>query len=258
MVKQMFSRQWILATLLVVVGLAILVRLGIWQLDRLESRRSFNARVSAQVTQPTLELQGDALNSDLTQMEYRPVTVTGVYDPSGEIALRNQYWNDQWGVHLVTPLKIAGSDQAILVDRGWIPGESYQTGDWSQYAEPGLVAVHGILRQSLSKAEMGSRSDPTPVPGTGQLKTWNFVNIPRLSEQIAEPLLPVYIQQAPAPGWERLPYRYQPELDLSEGPHLGYAIQWFVFAAILGLGYPFFIKRQEARREKEQKVNETA
>lgn len=258
MLKRMFSRQWLLATVLVLVGVAILIRLGIWQLDRLETRRAFNARVSAQVARPALELQGAALSADLTQMEYRPVTVTGIYDPGGEIALRNQYWNDQWGVHLVTPLKIAGSDQVILVDRGWIPGESYQSGDWSQYAEPGLVTVHGILRQSQSKAEMGSRSDPTPLPGAGPLKTWNFVNIPRLSEQVAQPLLPAYIQQAPDPARSSLPYRYQPELDLSEGPHLGYAIQWFIFAAILGIGYPFFIKRQDSRRQKEQKTDENA
>jgi surfeit locus 1 family protein len=258
MIKRIFSRQWLLATILVVVGVAILIRLGIWQLDRLHTRRIFNARVSAQIAQPTLELQGNALNADLTQMEYRPITVSGVYDPSGEIALRNQYWNDQWGVHLVTPLKISGSDQSILVDRGWIPGDSYQAGNWSQYAEPGQVIVHGIIRQSQSKAEMGRRSDPTPAPGDGLLKTWNFVNIPRLAGQISTPLLPVYIQQAPDASWQKLPYRYQPELDLSEGPHMGYAIQWFIFAAILGIGYPFFIKRQDTRQEKEHKTNETA
>jgi surfeit locus 1 family protein len=48
-----------------------------------------------------------------------------------------------------------------------------------------------------------------------------------------------------------LPYRTQPKLELSEGPHMGYAMQWFTFAALLGIGYPFFIKRQE-RRTREQ------
>ena len=35
----------------------------------------------------------------------------------------------------------------------------------------------------------------------------------------------------------RLPYRDEPVFDLSDGPHIGYAIQWFTFALILGLGY---------------------
>jgi surfeit locus 1 family protein len=105
--------------------------------------------------------------------------------------------------------------------------------------------VRGVIRLSQSKAELGRRTDPTPSPGEGLLKTWNFVNIPRLSEQVSSSLLPVYIQQVPDPAWSSLPYRTQPELDLSEGPHLGYAFQWFIFAAILGIGYPFFIRRQE-------------
>jgi surfeit locus 1 family protein len=251
MIKRFFSRKWLLATVLVVAASAVMIRLGIWQLDRLDQRRAFNARVNAQISQPVLDLKGEALNADLSQMEYRAVAVSGVYDPAGEIALRNQYTDNQWGVHLVTPLKIAGSDQAILVDRGWIPGEAYQSGDWSKYIEPGPVTVHGVIRLSLSQAELGRRADPTPVPGDGPLKTWNFVNISRIAGQVAEPLLSVYIQQAPDPAWTGLPYRNQPELDLSEGSHLSYAFQWFIFAAILGIGYPFYIKRQEKRQFEE-------
>jgi len=74
---------------------------------------------------------------------------------------------------------------------------------------------------------------------------------PLRSAFCSEPMLPAYIQQAPDPTWTSLPRRTQPELDLSEGPHLGYAFQWFIFAAILGIGYPFFINR----REKELSIN---
>jgi surfeit locus 1 family protein len=249
MLKRMLSRKWILATLLVIAGAAVMIRLGIWQLDRLEQRRAFNARVSAQLEQPALVLNGEAPQGDLAQMEYRAVSVQGEYLIDEEIALRNQYWDNQWGVHLVTPLRIAGSQQAVLVDRGWIPGAEYESSDWSQFAEPGLVTVQGVIRGSMDRAQLGSRSDPTPVPGTGPLKTWNFVNIPRIGEQVSIPLLPVYIQQASQAGYTGLPQRTQPELDLSEGPHMGYALQWFTFAAILVFGYPVFI----LRREKEEK-----
>lgn len=248
MLKRMFRRKWLVTTLLVIAAMGVMIRLGIWQLDRLEKRRAFNARVTAQINQPVLDLNNATRNPDLEQMEYRPVSVQGTYDQKGEIALRNQYWNDQWGVHLVTPLRISGSDQVVLVDRGWIPGEAYQSGDWTEFAESGQVSVQGIIRLSQSKAELGRRSDPIPQPGEGPLKTWNFVNIPRLAEQLDQPLLPVYIQQAPEPDWSGLPNRTQPELDLSEGPHMGYALQWFMFAAILGIGYPFYIQRQEKNR----------
>src|SRR5215217_2504887 len=129
--RRMLNRKWLLTTILVIAAAAVMVRLGIWQLDRLAQRRAFNARVLAQIDQPVLDLSGEALGADLANMEYRKVKVTGEYDFSQEVALRNQAMNGQWGVHLITPLRIAGTDQAVLVDRGWIPGEDFTSGNWA-------------------------------------------------------------------------------------------------------------------------------
>jgi len=256
--KRLFSRRWLLATLLVLAGMALCVRLGIWQLDRLEKRRAFNARVQAQIDQPPLLLADQALDDDLynaaelQRMEYRPVKVSGTYDFSQEIAIINQSYGNEWGVHLVTPLVISGTmagrpEQAILVDRGWIPHQDYQSGDWAKYAEPGTVVVEGVLRRPQTKAEIGGRTDPTPAPGEAPRAAWNFVNIEQIGKQVSYPLLGAYIQQAPDPTWTGLPYRSQPEIEITEGSHLSYAIQWFSFAIMLGIGYPFFIRRQEHR-----------
>ncbi len=198
------------------------------------------------MSQPELDLQGVALDQPLTEMEYRPASVTGEYDFSQQIALRNQYYNNQWGVHLVTPLLIAGSDRAVLVDRGWIPAADYESGDWSQYDEPGVVTVQGVIRASRSKADYGSQADPTPVAGGAQLQAWNFVNIPAISQQTKLALLPVYLQQSPAAGPLSIPVRVAPELELTEGPHMGYALQWFAFAAILGIGYLVYLRRHDS------------
>ena len=43
----MFSRKWLVATFLVFFGTAFCIRLGIWQLDRLEQRRAFNSQVES-------------------------------------------------------------------------------------------------------------------------------------------------------------------------------------------------------------------
>lgn len=249
---RLFSRRWLLATLLVVIGVAINIRLGIWQLDRLEQRRAFNGRVLAQTSQPVLELSGENLDLDLTGMEYRPVTVSGVYDLQHEVALRNQAYGNRPGVQLLTPLKISGSDRVVLVNRGWVPIENGDFESWASYPEPGTVTVHGILRASQDRPDYGRRSDQLPAPGEAPLKAWYFANVAGIARQVPYPLLPVYVQQAPDPAWSDLPYRTQPDLDLSEGPHQGYAIQWFTFAAILGIGYPFFVRRQERKKLTQQ------
>jgi surfeit locus 1 family protein len=243
---QLFSRRWILTTLLVIAGVAVNIRLGIWQLDRLEQRRAFNNRVLAQVDQPELAISGAALEADLYNMEYRKAVVVGEYDFTRQVALRNQAWGNQPGVHLLTPLKISDSDHYMLVDRGWVPTENFKYEGWNDYDEPGLVEVHGVIRRSQSQPDYGRRADPTPIPGGEPLKAWYFANIDGIQQQVPYRLLPAYIQQSPDPAWASLPYRTQPDLELTEGPHLGYAIQWFAFGAILGLGYPFFVRRRTA------------
>lgn len=263
-IGSLFSRKWILATLLVIAATGVMVRLGFWQLERLEQRRAFNARVQAQIDQPPLELAGAALQADLHDMEYRQVRAKGTYDHGQQVALRNQALDGRWGVHLVTPLKIEGSQLAVLVDRGWIPAEVYESGDWSRYNEAGEVTVEGVIRRSRERADFGPRSDAVPGPGGEPLKAWNFINVPALDAQIEGELLPVYIQQAPAglapanqapdemaeASSAATPVRTQPEIELTEGSHQGYAIQWFTFAGLLFFGYPIFVKRSmaESRR----------
>ncbi|HEX2996359.1 MAG TPA: SURF1 family cytochrome oxidase biogenesis protein, partial [Anaerolineales bacterium] len=67
-----------------------------------------------------------------------------------------------------------------------------------------------------------------------------------IASQMPYPILPVYIQPKPDPNDTQPPIPFQPEIELTEGPHMGYAIQWFSFAAILFIGYPFYLRKQEA------------
>jgi surfeit locus 1 family protein len=223
-----------------------MVRLGVWQLDRLEQRQAFNARVQAQLDAEALDLnRPQAAAQDLGAMEYRAVRVRGRYDHTQEVALRNQAWGNQPGLHLVTPLVLEGTGLAVMVDRGWIPVEAHTAGELEDFAEPGLVEITGVIRRSQTRPDFGRRDDPL-LPGGEPLRVWNLMNLERMDAQVSHQLLPVYIQQAPDPAWTALPYRIQPELDLTEGPHLGYAGQWFLFAAVLAIGYPLYLRRNHA------------
>ena len=248
MLMLLFSRKWTIPTIVVITAMAVMIRLGIWQLDRLEQRRAFNSHYLEQVDAEPFNLNLNPTDPNLIEFEYRQVIVTGQYDHNHEVAIRNQSWGNQIGVHLLTPLKIEGGDEfAVLVDRGWIPLETYQTGNWEEFSEPGIVSVSGIIRLS-QKPSFGGRPDPTPLPGES-LKAWNFINIPEISKQMPYLLLPIYIQQSPGSSWTVLPYRTQPEIEITEGPHLSYAIQWFIFASILGIGYPFFVRKESTKKK---------
>ena len=242
--RAMFTRRWILATLLVFAGTALCVRLGIWQLDRLAQRRAFNANYLVQSVSSPLMLTA-APQEDLTSMEYRTITVTGEYDPANQVALRNQVHDNQPGYFLLTPLKLADGS-AILIERGWIPaGGNATPANWRQYDLPGEVTVTGIIRLGETQPELGGNPDPPLAAGQTRLDFWNIVNLERIAKQTPYRLLPAFVQPEPEPAPASPPYPFQPPLDLSEGPHEGYAMQWFTFAALLFFGYPLFFLRKQ-------------
>jgi len=249
--RSSLSRKWRLTTLLVCAALAVMIRLGIWQLDRLDQRREFNRAVSIQQSLPELVLDQSTLSLDLVAMEYRAVRVTGEYLPEEELALRNQADRGRLGYHLLTPLRVYGTETAVVVDRGWVPVDDYQPGDVGAYAVPGPVEVAGILRLGQTHPDFGGRQDPPGEVGE-RLLVWNLVNLERIAAQSTVELIPVYIQQA-GPGLSLEdappPIPSLPELELTDGPHLGYAFQWFLFALVLGAGYPFFLQRENEGNE---------
>jgi len=221
-----------------------MVRLGFWQLDRLQQRRAANAKVTAQLSAPVLDLNLDLSAQALTDFAYRSVKVLGVYDYSEQVYLKNQVWGNQLGVHLLTPLKIAGSSLAVLIDRGWIPFEDAVPGKVEQYNQPGQVSIEGVIHLQQSEPSLGGMTDPPLSPGQLRLQSWIVVNLDRIQEQVNYQLLPIYIQQSPGMDNSHLPYQTVISPDLTDGPHLSYAIQWFCFATIIIIGYPIIVRRQ--------------
>lgn len=252
---KLFSRTWIMTTLLVIVAVAVLIRLGIWQLDRLEQRQIFNARVMAQQDDEVLILSSESMDLELYEMEYRTVEVTGEYAYSQEVALSNQVWNGLLGVHLLTPLKIEGTEMYVLVDRGWIPSEDQSPENWTKYQEPGQITVVGVIRRAQIRPSFGILPDPTLTFEQTRLTHWKNVNLERIQLENGIPLLPTYIQQTPQGDQDAPPLRSVIHLDLSEGPHMGYALQWFTFGAILAFGYPVFVRAQSAREEETESLS---
>jgi surfeit locus 1 family protein len=250
MITLFFTGRRLWMTLLVLVGALVLGRLGIWQLDRLAQRRAINSSLNARLAQPAALLDGAAI--DPAALEYRRVEARGIYDAAQEIVLRNRELNGVPGVHILTPLRISGSSAAVLVDRGWIPREQSDPAARSAFAAPaGEVLVAGIARRS--QEDLGGPQDPPLGPERPRLDAWFRVDIAGIQQQAGYALLPIFIEQQPEPapagnssGDPALPRR-TPIADLGEGPHLGYAAQWFGFAIILLVGYVVFAYQQVRR-----------
>lgn len=244
--RALISRHWWWVTLIVLVLMAVFVRLGFWQLDRLEQRRAANAQLVAALESDSIDLNDtineyrllapDAVSGDLAN---RNVIVRGTYDFSGQRIVKLQSWNGRAGVHLITPFLIEGSDTVILVNRGWIPDADYAAGN-AYDTDIGMQTIEGFI--ALTETINRRTSDAiVPVdPGAELFR----VDIDTLSEFVPYPLAPFYLKLIPDDGASAdLPIPVPKEVDLSEGPHLDYALQWFIFSIGLGVAYVAYVYR---------------
>jgi surfeit locus 1 family protein len=130
---------------------------------------------------------------------------------------------------------------AILVNRGWVPADGNSTPeDWRKYDEAGVVTLTGQIRLGQQKPAFGGVAD-----AEGKLDVWNNLDVNRIVAQSPYPMLNVFIQPNENPNDSTPPIAFQPEVELTEGPHFGYALQWFSFATILFFGYPFYLRKQK-------------
>jgi surfeit locus 1 family protein len=223
--------RWIVLAVCITIGLGC-YRLGIWQLDRLSQRRALNAQITDRTAQAPIELQAALALADAA---YRPVTAQGIFDPDYAIYLTNRARDEQPGMHVVAPLHSDDQEPAILVDLGWVAFEEAENSPPSAWIPSGTVSLRGILRSSQTEPRFAWLADPTPVPGAPPRADWRVLYLPGLQAQTPYPLAPYYLA-ATEPVTSGSSVVPAPDIDLSEGPHLSYAIQWFAFGttAIVG------------------------
>ena len=254
MYRFLLKPRWILSHIFVLVVVVVMINLGFWQLSRLDERKAANSIVTNAMKQPAEPLStvlpaGTASTTEEVKVVYyQPVYVTGTYRSDEQVLVNNRTNNGAPGYWVVTPL-VLSDGTAVAINRGWIPFSYTADGSWEEFAPPkGTVTVQGLLRQSQVRETNGLVSSPKDSE-VGTLRALARLDVGRLAQQIDERLIPGYISlrvQDPAQGELPVPV---PLPELSQGPHLGYALQWFAFALLTIIVYPLLLRRY-ARRKK--------
>ncbi len=234
--------RWILSHLFVAALAVAMVLLGLWQLDRLDQRRDRNADITDRLGLPVVDVTELVSPSDPYEqgevVRFRLATATGEYRSEDEVLIRNRTLQETPGYWVMTPL-VLDDGTAVVVNRGWVPFALGPGEDRSESAAPdGRVQVTGLVRETRTARGLES-ADPS---GTA-LDALARPDLARLQEQLDYRILPVYLQlESQQPPGRDLPVELpRPELD--EGPHLSYAVQWFIFATIAVVGYPLVLRR---------------
>lgn len=236
--SRLASPKWIAGHIVVVAIAFVFVNLGLWQLRRLDEVQLNNSIAASRYNSPPEDLWSllDSVGDDLNSLEYRRVVVAGEFDPTNQILTRNQVYRDTAGFHVVTPL-LTGGIGAVLVNRGWVPLD-LDTPEKIPSPPADTVAVEGWIRLTQLRPALGP-VDPTQT----STKVFSRIDIARLQDQMPYELAPVYVVLDDGAKQGELPIPLAaPEFD-DEGPHLGYAIQWFGFTLIGLVGYAALIRR---------------
>jgi surfeit locus 1 family protein len=249
--KSLRLRDWLFLTV-VLLAVPLCLRLGIWQIERLHERRARNAAIEARIAAPPIQL--DFQTPDLDALEYHRVVLEGHFEPEHELLLQNRSYKEQSGFHLVTPLLPEAGGRAVLIDRGWIPADDSLAVERARFQVEGDISIEGILRRSRPEPRWSFLADPIPEPGEPFILRWRVLNIERIEKQMPYRLLPFFIEQdVPLSVTSPQPVP-DPDIDLSDGPHLSYAIQWFSFAAIGLFGGGAWLNRRLRRTDIDQEV----
>jgi surfeit locus 1 family protein len=223
-----FDFKWFPATA-TLLGLMLFVYLGLWQSGK-------GNRLEAELAQRAARHQlgpirvGSVL-VDAEQLRDAPITVTGQYDVQQQFFLDNRQENGLPGVHVITPLKIEGSDTRILVNRGWV-GWANGRGVFPNVAvPPGQVTVTGLAFVPSTKKFFLMPDHPE-----ASVQLWARLDLARFATQSKHPLQPVVLLQNGGDANDTLIRRWAPS-ENRVGMHRGYAFQWFGMALALVIFY---------------------
>ncbi len=231
-------RDYVL-TVLAAAFVVMTMSLGFWQLRRLAQRRAQNAEVVARLADPAVQVR--QLTHDSAALHYRRVLLRGAYDYAHEIKIADRTRLGSPGVNIVTPLRIAGTDTAVLVNRGWVYAPDGLTVDLSPWREGDSVNSSGYARPLFK-----------PVPGSavrpGRPDSFRWLDLSALKSRVPYPVYPfVIVLDGSTAANGNIPPRVPPP-PLDEGPHRSYAIQWFSFAIIAVVGMYFFLRVPPSQR----------
>lgn len=195
-----------------------------WQYHRGIDRHARNTLISDQSELPAVKFQD--LAGDIAQYEWRKISLEGVFDDKNQILLRNRYHDGVYGFEQLT--LFAFGEQRIWVDRGWIKAGSDATiPPQLQPTNEELVTIDGRLRldSSLPQGKFFAVSNDSARNLISQLDARKgvqteefYIDLISSSDASLNPAVPV-----------ELP-------ELSDGPHMAYALQWVFFAALVIYG----------------------
>lgn len=238
-----WSRQWMAALALVLLFAIVCHFLATWQLNRRAEAQIEIERIDANYDAAPLPLEEvlpslDFWNDDL---RWKPVSMTGQFVPDQEVVIRNRPFSGQAGYEVVSPFELSDG-RVFFVNRGWVPGGE-EANTTSEYVSVPDGQQDIVVR--LKPAE------PAIAGRTGAADMLASIDLVQLQGRISAPAFTGAYGLLVADNGADYPVpALRPVRD--EGPHLSYALQWYVFAAIAFAGWGWAVRNERRRRDEDE------
>ena len=224
--------MWLFVALAVIAS-AVFVRLGVWQLHRRRERRARNALITSRLQSPEADIS--AIPRDTALARFRRVRVSGIPDYDNELIFAARTRRGSPGVNVLTPVRFPGRDTAVIVNRGWIYAPDGATVDLNKWHDRS-TSFTGYAEELPSSGGSTYRDRPRIIAR---------MSVDVIRKALPYPVAPVYVVALgdSAQAEDKVARLSVPPLD--DGPHMGYALQWFAFAviALVGAGFVLFGRR---------------
>ncbi|NIR28531.1 MAG: SURF1 family protein [Gammaproteobacteria bacterium] len=234
----------ILPTLAALVVFALLFALGLWQLDRAQQKQALGNTFERRVHDHPIRLDTATPTVETDSLRHRRVTATGAYDAGHQFLLDNRTRRGVAGYHVLTPLRLRGSDAAVLVNRGWVPLGA------SREQLPAIPAPTGSVRVEGLVAVPGADPfllGPAGYETGGWPRVVQAIDVPVMERTLGYRLRPYTVRlDAGVPGG--FVREWRPYVGFGPERHRAYALQWFALAAAVAVIYVVVAMRSRRRQ----------
>ena len=214
----------ILFSLIALLAIVFCVRLGFWQFDRYQLRHDITQNIKVALSQEAMQLGSS------TQKEadaWMKVSIEGRFEPTFQKLFRGHYFQERYGLEVLSLFIPSDSEVApIWVDRGWIE-TNQDAATTTKIPEPpkGNVTIEGILRKYDDASASSGIFFALPAPRIGRIDELS------LQEVFSGETFHKYLKLQKSASNSGL--AITPLTPPGEGPHLAYAIQWWIFALLI-------------------------
>ena len=233
----MTKRGWLAPTLAVAACLPILLALGFWQLDRAEQKQQRLDRYLARGQLDVLRLPASIVDAE--EFVYYRVSASGVYDSDRQILVDNITLRGRPGYHVITPLRMVGSDTRVLVNRGWVAWGNDR--DVLPQVPPPTQLLHVQGRAVVPADDFFALRDESNADARDL--RWQNLDMNRFASFAEYPVQPIVILLDPDAEGDVLSREWDVPQDIWIQRHRAYAFQWFALALTLVVLYLFYRRR---------------